>query len=79
MNWLRDASREATGANDVAVGKVDVSVAESGTALLSATDPLLSRVDYYDLEATDELANVGTTSARAGSRPTSPPLPLRHG
>ena len=27
-----DASREATGANDVAVGKVDVSVAESGTA-----------------------------------------------
>jgi len=58
VNWLRDAAREATGANDVAVGKVDVSVAESGIALAIRMDPLLSRVDYYDLDATDTLSNM---------------------
>lgn len=58
VNWIRDAAREATGANDVAVGKVDVSVAESGIALAIRMDPLFSRVGYSDLEATDELANL---------------------
>jgi hypothetical protein len=58
VNWIRDAAREATGANDVAIGKVDVSVAESGIALAIRMDPLLSRVGYYDLDATDTLANL---------------------
>jgi hypothetical protein len=56
--FLIDSSREATGANDAAVGKVDVAVAESGIALALRLDPLLSRVDFYDLHVVDVTSNM---------------------
>lgn len=49
INFLKDAS----GASDAAIGKVDVQVAESGVALLLQLGPMLAKAAEKDLEIVD--------------------------
>jgi hypothetical protein len=45
---MTNALKEATGASDAAIGKVDVSVAESGVALALHLAPMLAKADEQD-------------------------------
>jgi hypothetical protein len=58
IGYLEGKGEEAVGVNDVAKGKVEVSVAESGIALALRLSPLLARADYMDTFVTDTLANL---------------------
>jgi hypothetical protein len=51
--YLEGKADEAVGVNEVAKGRVDVTVAESGIALALRLNPLLSRVDYIETFITD--------------------------
>lgn len=48
LNWLRERMNEASGISDVAVGSVDVTVAQSGVALALQFAPLLAKTDEKD-------------------------------
>lgn len=52
-NRLRDGAREAVGASDVAVGKVDAGTAESGVALLLQLGPMLAQTAEKDQHIKD--------------------------
>lgn len=45
LNFLINSLKEASGTPDVAIGKVDVSVAESGISLLMQLGPMLSKTE----------------------------------
>lgn len=53
MNWLSEAMRQNTGTSDVAVGMVDVTVAQSGIALALQMSPLLAKNREKELEIID--------------------------
>lgn len=48
MDYIKDFAYEATGTSDMAIGKVDVSVAESGIALALRMAPMLSKAEEKD-------------------------------
>jgi len=48
LDWLIKALRETSGASDSAMGKVDVSVAESGISLVMQLSPILAKAAKYD-------------------------------
>lgn len=54
LNWLLNAMKQAMGTPDIAIGNVDVSVAESGIALALQMSPLLTKA----AEREDELLAV---------------------
>jgi hypothetical protein len=58
LKYLEDKVDEATGVNDVAKGKVEVSVAESGIALALRLSPLFARVDLDDTHVTGKLGQM---------------------
>jgi hypothetical protein len=55
VRYLEGKIGDATGANEAAIGHVDVSVAESGVALALRLGPLLSRAEYMETFITDVL------------------------
>lgn len=50
LNWLLTAIKQASGTPDIAIGNVDVSVAESGIALALQMSPLLARCAEKEAE-----------------------------
>lgn len=50
LNWLLSALKQASGTPDIAIGNVDVSVAESGIALSLQMGPLLARAGERETE-----------------------------
>lgn len=50
LNWLQTAIKESSGTPDIAVGRVDVSVAESGISLALQMSPLLARAQERETE-----------------------------
>jgi hypothetical protein len=58
LKYIDGKMGDATGVNDASTGKVDVQVAESGIALALRLSPLLSRVEYYDMEITGKLTQM---------------------
>lgn len=48
ISMMRDSAYEATGTSDVAIGKVDVQVAESGVALALRFSPMLAKAEEKD-------------------------------
>lgn len=55
IRYLEGSMREATGTPDIAVGKVDVTVAESGIALTLQMGPMLSKVSEKEQIITDKM------------------------
>jgi len=58
MNWLQGQAESVLGISDVALGQVDVSVAESGIALALRMGPLLDASDERDADITDILTQM---------------------
>lgn len=58
LKYLKDSSHEATGVNDVALGNVDTSVAESGIALALRMGPLIDEAEEIDLTVNDVLTHL---------------------
>jgi hypothetical protein len=58
LKYLGERLDEAVGQSDVAKGKVDVQVAESGVALLLQMGPILSRVEEKELIITDVMSQL---------------------
>lgn len=50
LNWLLSAAKQSSGTPDIAIGNVDVSVAESGIALALQMSPLLARCAEKEAE-----------------------------
>ena len=55
ISYLKRSAHEVLGINDVALGNVDVSVAESGIALRLRMGPLLDEAEGIDIEIVDVL------------------------
>lgn len=53
VNYLSSSVKEATGTPDVAIGKIDVTVAESGISLALQMGPMLSKVGEKEQIITD--------------------------
>jgi len=58
IEFLQDSLYEASGTSQVAMGKVDVNVAESGIALAIQFIPTLAKVEQRDRTALDILSNL---------------------
>ena len=58
LKFLINSLKEATGVSDAATGKVDVSVAESGIALMLQLGPMLSKVEVREDPITDVIGNL---------------------
>lgn len=58
LNWLIQRMREGAGTPDVAVGSVDVSVAESGVALALKFSPILARTEEKDTSIKEVFAQM---------------------
>lgn len=58
LNWLIQRMREGSGVPDVAIGSVDVSVAESGIALSLKFAPILAKTDEKDTFIQEVLAQM---------------------
>jgi hypothetical protein len=58
VRYIESKMGDATGANEAAIGKVDVQVAESGVALALRLGPLLSRAEYMETFITDTTVNM---------------------
>jgi len=58
LKYLKDSAHEATGVNDVALGNVDTSVAESGIALALRMGPLIDEAEEIDLVVSDVLTHL---------------------
>lgn len=58
LQYLHDQLDQATGTSAVAKGRVDVSVAESGVAMIIELGPLLARVAEKEQGITDVLTNL---------------------
>lgn len=50
LNWIMSAMKQASGTPDIAIGNVDVSVAESGISLALQMSPLLARTAEKEAE-----------------------------
>lgn len=53
LDWLVRSLRETSGASDAAMGKVDVTVAESGISLVMQLSPILAKAEKYDTTIVD--------------------------
>lgn len=58
INMMRSSIREASGTPDVAIGRVDVSVAESGIALIMQMSPMLAKADEKEQEIADVMGQM---------------------
>jgi len=58
MDWLQSQAESVLGISDVALGQVDVTLAESGIALAIRMGPLLDAADQRDQEITDILTQM---------------------
>lgn len=58
LGFLINSIREGSGTPEVAIGKVDVSVAESGVSLALQMGPMLSKAEERETEISDVLGNM---------------------